>query len=130
MPARIPLPTEAELELLRILWARGPSTVREVRDGLPPARRGGYTTVLKLLQIMHGKGLVTRDETERSHVYRAVAAEAATQRRLVGDLADRAFGGSAAKLVLNALSGRPATAAERAEIRALLELLEAGEEEG
>ncbi len=127
MAERAPLPTEAELELLRVLWARGPSTVREVRDGLPPARRGGYTTVLKLLQIMHGKGLVVRDETERSHVYRAAVAEAATQGRLVRDLAQRAFGGSAAKLVLNALSGPPATAAERAEIRALLEQLEAEE---
>ncbi len=128
MAGRTPLPTEAELELLRVLWARGPSTVREVRDGLPPARRGGYTTVLKLLQIMHGKGLVVRDEEARSHVYAATVPEEATQQRLVSDLVQRAFGGSAAKLVLNALSGPSATAEERAEIRSLLERLEAEEE--
>lgn len=127
MSDRTPLPTEGELELLRVLWARGPSTVREVRDALGPERDAGYTTVLKLLQIMHSKGLVTRDEAERSHVYRAAVAESATQRRLVRNLAERAFGGSAAKLVLNALSGPAATAEERAEIRRLLERLESGD---
>ncbi len=125
MPNRpLPLPTEAELELLRVLWARGPSTVREVLDALGPERGIGYTTVLKQLQIMHGKGLVLRDEGARSHVYAAAAEEEATQRRLVSDLVERAFGGSAARLVLNALSGPTATAAERAEIKALLEQME------
>ncbi len=120
----LPLPTEAELELLRVLWARGPSTVREVLEALGPERGIGYTTVLKQLQIMHGKGLVIRDEGARSHVYAAAMAEEATQRRLVTDLVERAFGGSAARLVLNALSGPSATPEERAEIRALLERME------
>ena len=125
---RTPLPTEAELELLGVLWARGPSTVREVLDALGPARGVGYTTVLKQLQIMHGKGLVVRDERARSHVYAPAAEERATQRRLVSDLAQRAFGGSAARLVLNALTGPAATAEERAEIRSLLERMEREEE--
>lgn len=129
MPERsTPLPTEGELELLRVLWARGPSTVREVLDALDPRRGVGYTTVLKLLQIMHGKGLVVRDEDARSHVYAAAVPEEATQHRLVSDLVQRAFGGSAAKLVLNALSGPAATPEERAEIRSLLERLEAEED--
>ncbi len=129
MPGRrTPLPTEGELELLRVLWARGPSTVREVLDALGPQRGVGYTTILKLLQIMHGKGLVVRDEDARSHVYAAALPEEDTQRRLVSDLVQRAFGGSAAKLVLNALSGPPATPEERAEIRALLARLDAEED--
>ena len=123
----LPLPTEAELELLRVLWTRGPSTVREVLDGLG-ARRPGYTTVLKLLQIMHAKGLVVRNEEARSHVYAASIPGESTQRRLVSDLVDRAFGGSAAKLVLNALPAQATTPEERAEIRALLERM-AGEDD-
>ncbi len=119
-----PLPSEGELELLRVLWARGPSTVREVLEALGPGRGIGYTTVLKQLQIMYGKGLVTRDEGARSHVYAAAAAEEATQQRLVSDLVERAFGGSAARLVLNALSGPAASPEERAEILALLERME------
>ena len=123
----LPLPTEAELELLRVLWTRGPSTVREVLDGLG-ARRPGYTTVLKLLQIMHAKGLVVRNVEARSHVYAASIPRESTQRRLVSDLVDRAFGGSAAKLVLNALPAQATTPEERAEIRALLERM-AGEDD-
>jgi predicted transcriptional regulator len=95
--------------------------VREVHDAFGPRRRTGYTTVLKLLQIMHQKGLVSRDEAERSHIYRARIGENATQRRLLRDLADRAFGGSAASLVMQALSSEKASAQDLAEIRRLLD---------
>jgi BlaI family transcriptional regulator, penicillinase repressor len=120
----LPRPTEGELEILRVLWRRGPSTVREVQDDLVRDRQPGYTTVLKLLQIMAEKGLVSRDESGRAHVYRAAAAEEETQSRLVDHLLDRAFGGSAAQLVMRALSSRPASAAELAEIRRLLDAYE------
>jgi predicted transcriptional regulator len=116
-----PRPTDAELEILRVLWERGPSTVRQVHDAIGAARDTGYTTVLKLLQIMAEKGLVDRDASERSHVYRARHAEEQTQRQLVQDLLARAFGGSTGKLVMQALSARRASKAELAEIRRLLD---------
>src|SRR5437762_4385394 len=116
-----PRPTDAELAILRVLWERGPSTVREVHEDLNRDGATGYTTILKLLQIMTEKGLVVRDETERAHVYESRYGEQKTQRQLLTDLADRAFGGSAAKLVLQALSGRKASADELAEIREMLE---------
>jgi BlaI family penicillinase repressor len=119
-------PTPGELEILRVLWERGPSTVREVQDALGPARGAGYTTVLKLLQIMAEKDLVRRDESARAHVYAARAPEAQTQRQLVRDLVDRAFGGSAAQLVVQALSGRRASAEEIGRIRRLLDEIEGG----
>ena len=122
-----PRPTPAELEILRVLWERGPSTVREVQENLGAARAAGYTTVLKLLQIMSDKALVTRDETERAHVYAARAPETQTQRQLVRDLVDRAFGGSASKLVMQALSSRRATPEELGEIRKLIESNRDGE---
>ena len=112
-------PTEAELAILRVLWSRGPSTVREVAEAM--ARDGAYTTVLKLLQIMTEKGLVTRDEAARTHVYAAAFSEDATQKQLVTDLLDRAFDGSAAKLVLQALSSRKASRDDLAEIQKLLD---------
>jgi predicted transcriptional regulator len=112
-------PTDGELDILRVLWTNGPSTVRQVVDTL--GRETGYTTVLKLLQIMTEKGLVQRDERERTHVYQATFTEDQTQRRLVSDLLDRAFGGSAAKLVLQALSTRRTSPAELAEIRRFLD---------
>ena len=121
-----PRPTPAELEILRVLWERGPSTVREVQESLGPARAAGYTTVLKLLQIMADKSLVTRDETARAHVYAARAPETQTQRQLVRDLVDRAFAGSAAQLVVQALSGRRASAGEIERIRRLLDDIEGG----
>lgn len=99
-----PRPTEAELAILTVLWERGPSTVRQVHEALADTRDTGYTTTLKLMQIMADKGLVKRNETARTHVYSAVAGEEQTQRVLVKDLVDRAFGGSAATLVLRALS--------------------------
>ena len=123
----LPRPTDGELAILRVLWARGPSTVRQIHEVLSGERDLGYTTVLKILQVMTEKGLVDRDETERSHVYRAAEAAERTQAHLVHDLLDRAFGGSASKLVLHALSAKPASAEELAAIRALLERAERGE---
>jgi BlaI family penicillinase repressor len=99
-----PRPTEGELAILTVLWERGPSTVRQVHEALSGTRETGYTTTLKLMQIMADKGLVKRNETARTHVYAAVAGEEQTQRVLVKDLVDRAFGGSAATLVLRALN--------------------------
>ena len=119
--ARLPRPTEAELGILGVLWANGPSTVRQVNDSLSASRETGYTTTLKLMQIMAEKGLVTRDERDRSHVYAAALSQNETQRQLVSDLVDRAFGGSAAALVLQALSGSRASAAEIAEIQDLID---------
>jgi BlaI family transcriptional regulator, penicillinase repressor len=115
-----PLPTDAELEILHVLWARGPSTVREVFEELKRAKPVGYTTVLKLMQIMAEKGLVLRNEEQRTHVYQAMAPRESTERQIVGDLLDRAFGGSAAQLVMRALSTKRATAAEIEQIRRLL----------
>jgi predicted transcriptional regulator len=112
-------PTDAELGILHVLWARGPSTVRQVAEAL--GREAGYTTVLKLLQIMTEKQLVVRDETARTHVYQAAYTQDQTQRQLVSDLLDRAFGGSAAKLVLQALAANKTSAEELAEIRKLLD---------
>jgi predicted transcriptional regulator len=124
----LPRPTDAELAILRTLWRRGPSTVRQVLESLNQDRETGYTTALKLLQIMTEKGLVERDETERTHVYRARLTQEQTQRQLVGDLLDKAFGGSASQLVLQALATKPASADELAQIRRLLDELEGGEQ--
>ena len=121
-----PLPTDAELRILRVLWERGPSTVREVCDRLNAERETGYTTVLKFLQIMLEKGLVDRDDAQRTHVYRAAVEPDETRRELVEDLADRAFGGSAMRLVMQALSATPASADELAQVRRLLDELERG----
>src|SRR4029450_1573209 len=117
----LPRPTDAELAILRVLWERGPSTVRQVHDVLSRERPAAYTTALKLLQIMTEKGLVRRDESDRTHVYQARHTEEHTQRQLVRDLVDRAFGGSASKLVMQALAGRRATQEELSEIRKLIE---------
>jgi predicted transcriptional regulator len=119
--ARLPRPTESELAILGVLWAKGPSTVRQVNDALSATRETGYTTTLKLMQIMAEKGLVTRDERDRSHVYAARLSQDQTQRQLVTDLVDRAFGGSAAALVLQALSSHQASADELSEIQSLIE---------
>ena len=119
-----PRPTDSELAILRVLWNLGPSTVRDVHEQLNKDGATGYTTVLKLLQIMTEKGLVVRDETERAHVYESRYGEQKTQRQLLTDLAERAFGGSATKLVMQTLSGRKANAAELTAIRELLDTLE------
>jgi BlaI family transcriptional regulator, penicillinase repressor len=117
----LPRPTDAELGILRVLWERGPSTVRQVHDVLSRERPTAYTTALKLLQIMTEKGLVRRDESDRTHVYHARLSEEQTQRQLVRDLLDRAFAGSASKLVMQALAARRASPEELAEIRRLLD---------
>jgi BlaI family penicillinase repressor len=119
-----PKPTEAELAILRVLWRRGPSTVREVWDEMQSVQRAGYTTILKLLQIMFQKGLVKRNATARSHVFAATLTEEQTQQQVVGHILDRIFAGSARKLVMQALSVRKASAADVAEIRKLLDEME------
>lgn len=122
----LPRPTDAELSILKVLWRRGPCTVREVFETLGETKTKGYTTVLKLMQIMANKGLVKRDERERAHSYEATLAEDETQRRLIGDLLQKAFDGSAKKLILQALSSKRASADELAEIRRMLDELERG----
>ncbi|HET8775984.1 MAG TPA: BlaI/MecI/CopY family transcriptional regulator [Thermoanaerobaculia bacterium] len=119
-----PRPTDAELAILNVLWERGPSTVREVHDALSPTHDSGYTTVLKLMQIMTDKGLVDRDESQRAHVYTSRHGEQRTQRQLLGDLIERAFGGSPAKLVMQALSTSKATAEDLSAIRQMLDQME------
>jgi predicted transcriptional regulator len=126
-PTSTPRPTPAELEILRVLWQRGPSTVREVHARLSESRSTGYTTVLKMLQIMIEKNLVGRDERLRAHIYSARLPEAQTQRQLVRDLLERAFDGSAMKLVMHALAAQKASPEEIARIRELLDEIEGGD---
>jgi BlaI family transcriptional regulator, penicillinase repressor len=120
MPRSTPIPSNAELEILRILWKEGPQTVRVIHDALRTERDIGYTTVLKTMQLMAEKKLVTRDESERSHVYAPNVEEKSVKRRLVSDLLDRAFDGSAAQLVMQALSDKPASAEDLRKIRQML----------
>jgi len=121
-----PRPTDAELEILTVLWSRGPSTVRDVHETIVARRPAQYTTVLKLMQIMADKGIVTRDEGQRAHVYTAARPREWTQQQLAGDLLQRAFNGSASGLVLGALSARKASVEELDEIRRLLDDYEKG----
>ena len=121
------VPTDAELRILRVLWAKGPTTVRDVHEVLNAERPAAYTTTLKLLQIMLDKGLVTRDESERTHVYSASVAERQTQRTATADLIGRLFGGSAAALMQQALSVNPSSREELRQIREMLDALERGE---
>lgn len=122
--SKTPRPTGAELAILQVLWEQGPATVRHVHE-LMAAQAGdkatGYTTTLKLMQIMAEKGIVSRDESARTHIYSARLPQQHTQRQLVGDLITKAFGGSAARLVMHALSAHPASKEELAEIRRLIE---------
>jgi BlaI family penicillinase repressor len=127
---KLPRPTDAELAILRVLWDRGASTVRQVHEALSRERPAAYTTALKMLQIMTEKGLVRRDDTDRTHVYQPKLTEEQTQRQLVRDLVDRAFGGSATKLVMQALSAKRATPEELGEIRKLIESREGREAQG
>ncbi len=117
----LPRPTESELELLRILWDKEPATVRDVHEELNRTRPSGYTTVLKLMQIMTTKGLVIRDEANRAHLYRAAISQDETQNEMLKDLSVRLFSGSAAQLALHALAMEPASADELDAIRALIE---------
>lgn len=111
-------PTEAELSILRVLWARGPSTVRDVAETM--GRGGAYTTILKLMQIMTEKGLIARDDSARAHVYEAASSEDQTQRQMVRDLLDRLFDGSPSRLVMHALAARQTSEGELKAIRRLL----------
>ncbi len=119
-----PRPTDAELAILNVLWERGPATVREVHETLSKTQDSGYTTVLKLMQIMTDKGLVVRDESQRAHVYTARSSAQKTQRQLIGDLIDRAFGGSPTQLVMQALSTTHASSEELTAIRKMLDQME------
>lgn len=123
-------PTDLELEILKVLWERGPSTVREVQERLSPRRRAGYTTVLKMLQIMTEKGLVLRDERGRAHIYRSRESRRAVLGRLAKDLLERAFDGSAQQLMLHALDRRATDPEEVAELRRLLDELARGKSDG
>ena len=114
-------PTTSELEILRVLWARGPSTVREVYEALSEQKSLGYTTVLKLLQIMTAKGTVRRNEEQRAHVYEACQPAEETKRQLVGDVLHRVFEGSASELMIHALEGRRTSKKELDELRRLLD---------
>jgi len=118
---RLQKPTASELEILRVLWARGPSTVREVHEALSEKKDLGYTTVLKLLQIMTAKGTVRRDEGRRAHVYEACQPATETKRQLVGDVLQRVFEGSASELMIHALQGRRTSKKELEELRRLLD---------
>ena len=123
-----PRPTDAELGILRVLWQRGPSTVRDVQKSLNESRPTGYTTVLKMLQIMTEKGLVRRDEQQRAHVYEAQFAQQQTQRQIVGDLLNRVFDGSASNLLMHALATKKgASPEELSQIRDILDEFERGE---
>jgi len=124
MPTQTPRPTDAELSILRVLWEAGPRSVREIQHLMNENRPTGYTTVLKMLQIMTEKGLVVRDESVRPQIYRPRLSRVQTQRRLVTDLLQRAFGGSVRELVLQALATRKSSPEELANIEELLDRLE------
>jgi len=126
MPAKLPRPTDAELEVLTVLWSIGPATVREVYNAILRRRPAQYSTILKFMQIMAEKGLVRRDETQRAHIYAAAKPREWTQQQLAGDLLDRAFSGSAKALLVGALSARKASKKEFVELRKLLDEHQAG----
>jgi predicted transcriptional regulator len=123
-------PTDAELLILQVLWKNGPCTVRDIHEHISQIHNTGYTTVLKTLQIMTDKGLVKRDTSRRAHVYAARGTEEQTQGRLLGDLVERVYRGSAGKLVLQALSSKRATPEEIAEIRRLLDQISGDDKNG
>ena len=124
----IPAPTDGEMAILRVLWTHGSSTVRQVHEVIQAERDVGYTTVLKMLQIMREKGIVSREDARRPHIYSAAQDRRVVQDGLVQALARKAFGGSAASLVMRALSARSPSTAELADIRALLDAIEPGED--
>ncbi len=126
MATDLPRPTDAELEILTVLWSRGPTTVREVHETIALRKPTQYTTVLKLMQIMAEKGLVRRNEEQRAHIYEAARPQEWTQQQLAGDLLQRAFNGSAKSLMMGALSARKASREELTELRRLLEEYEKG----
>jgi BlaI family penicillinase repressor len=126
MVTNIPRPTDAELEILNVLWSLGPGTVRDIHTAIEARKPTHYTTVLKLLQIMTEKGLVQRDEKQRAHIYRAAQPREATQRQLAGDLLRRAFNGSAQSLMMGALSAGKTSKKELAELHKLLDEYQKG----
>src|ERR1700733_8282992 len=126
MSRQLPRPTEAELEILTVLWSRGPSTVREVHDTITQRNPAQYSMVLKFMQIMAEKGLVRRNEKQRAHIYEAAQPREWRQQRLAGDLLQRAFGASAKNLLMGALSARKASKQELAELRKMLDDYEKG----
>jgi predicted transcriptional regulator len=123
-PSAVPKPTEAELQILHVLWARGACTVRDVHEVLRLGDGTGYTTALKLLQVMHAKGLVERDDSQRAHVYRAAVSKERTQKRFLLDMVQRVFDGSSSQLVLHALGSQRTSREELREIRNLLNKLD------
>ena len=125
----IPAPTDGEMAILRVLWSRGPSTVRQVHEALHGERKVGYTTILKMLQIMREKGIVSRQDGRRPHIYRPSQEPAVVQDGLVSALIRKAFGGSATSLVMRALSARTPSSEELRDIRNLLDAIEPGAEE-
>jgi len=127
MTGEPPRPTDAELEILTVLWSIGPATVREVHNVIARRRTAQYSTILKFLQIMAEKGLVRRDEKQRAHIYETARPREWTQRQLAGDLLERGFGGSAKAFLIGALSARKATREEIAEMRKLLDEYRKGE---
>ncbi|MHC4400929.1 MAG: BlaI/MecI/CopY family transcriptional regulator [Planctomycetota bacterium] len=128
MPKRTaPQPAEGELLILQVLWKQGPSTVRDVHEALSRTRSTGYTTTLKRMQIMADKGLVTRDESRRTHIYHPKISQEQAQRQLVNSLVNRAFEGCTKRLVMQALSVKKTSPADLADIRRLLDELESGE---
>ncbi|MCO6475444.1 MAG: BlaI/MecI/CopY family transcriptional regulator [Phaeodactylibacter sp.] len=129
MNYNIPKPTESELEILQVLWEYGPSSVRFVNDKLNEEREVGYTTTLKLMQIMAEKGLALRDTQSRTHIYQAAVSEADTQKRLLQKFVDTTFRGSAMKLVMQALGAHQASPEELDEIKALIEKMESDSED-
>lgn len=124
-----PKPTEGELEILQVIWAHGPSTVRFVNDKLSRNRVVGYTTTLKIMQIMAEKGLLSRDTSGKTHIYKSSVSQKKTQQLLTDKLMTTAFGGSAMKLVMQALGNKKSTAEEIQEIRAFLDKLEGGSDD-
>ena len=123
---RLPRPTDGEMEILNVLWDLGPCTVREANEALNRKKPTGYTTTLKLMQIMVDKGVLCRDESSRRHVYSPAISEEGTQKRMVKDLLDRVFSGSAEKLVVRALSAKRISAAELGRIKKLVEEMVGG----
>jgi len=123
-PLPPPQPTDAELAILQLLWAAGDSTVRDIHDALHLRGGTGYTTALKMLQVMHAKGLVERDDSERAHVYRAAISKERTQKRFMADMVQRVFEGSSSQLVLHALGSQRASREELDAIRLLLNKLD------
>ncbi len=126
---KLPKPTDSELAILQVLWQQGPSTVKVIHEALSKTRDIGYTTALKLMQIMHGKGLLTRERLGKTHVYQPAISQEKTQKQLLNKLMDTAFQGSAMNLIMQALGNQKATSEELTQIKSFIEKLEGGQNE-